>query len=261
VRGLSNAILAGLLALSFSPPASADSKKDEAQRHFEAGLGLVETEDYDAATAEFEASVQLFPTKMGLFNLANCYKALHRYGEALDVIDRLKQEFAGKLGDLDAEVAGLERNVSAIVGRLEIDVNQDGAAISVDGTDVATSPLAKPLVLAPGDHSVTVRLTGYASQQRTIRITTGKQQAERFDLAPGPAGAVASTPAAPSGTTAPPAMPPRTSIACCASSAYGMLAMRWRGESTSVPTLSCSQSPVAVSTVSGSTPVLGSKVE
>ena len=64
--------------------AAADDKA-EARRHFENGLALSDeqTKDYQGALVEFEASVKLFPTKAGLFNLAQCYRRLSRYGEAI----------------------------------------------------------------------------------------------------------------------------------------------------------------------------------
>jgi tetratricopeptide (TPR) repeat protein len=169
IGATAGAVVAALAIAAMATPAKA-SVKNESKLHFDAGLSLVDNEDYAAAAVEFETSVRLYPTKMGLYNLANCYKALRRYGAALDAIERLESEFKGKLGNLTREVKALKETVEGIVGRLDVRVDKDGAAVLVDGADAGVSPLAKPLVLAPGDHIVFVRLEGFESAPQTVRI-------------------------------------------------------------------------------------------
>jgi tetratricopeptide (TPR) repeat protein len=167
--------------------------KDEARQHFEAGRALVANEDYAAAAAEFELSVRIYPTKSGLFNLANCYKALNRYGDSLDTLLRLEREFAGNLDYLEAEVATMKSTIEGMVGRLEVRVDRDGAVIRVDGREVGVSPLDRPLVLAPGDRVVEARYPGCVDASRTVRIVARELQEvalvleERRESGPEPA--------------------------------------------------------------------------
>jgi len=178
--------------------------KAEAKQHFDAGNALVDNEDYAAATAEFELSVRIYPTKMGLFNLANCYKALTRYGDALEALSRLERDFAGKLGGLAGEVKTLKSTIEGMVGRLDVKADREGAAILIDGAEVGTSPLAGPLVVAPGDRVVEARLPGFRAASQTVRVaareTTEVALALEEEAAPPPAPAIASPP-----TEAPPA--------------------------------------------------------
>jgi tetratricopeptide (TPR) repeat protein len=71
--------------------------KEEAKQLFDAGLKLMYLDDFAGASANFERSVALYPTQNSLFNLANCYKALQRYGDAIAAIERVRKDFAGKL--------------------------------------------------------------------------------------------------------------------------------------------------------------------
>jgi hypothetical protein len=175
--------MVGLSVLLAAAGAQADENKQEAKRHLEAGLTLAEAEDFAAAAVEFESSVTLFPTKMGLFNLANCYKALHRYSEALDVIVRLRNAFAGKLEEaMVREVAEFERSVSALVGRLEVKVEPAGAAVLVDGKKAGVSPLSEPLLLGPGDHEIGVELKGYRPETRKVRVTSRGRETVMIEL-------------------------------------------------------------------------------
>ncbi|MBW2277998.1 MAG: hypothetical protein JRF63_10925, partial [Deltaproteobacteria bacterium] len=64
--------------------AADDGAIAEAKTHFQTGVALLKAENYTGAAVEFEASVALYPTANVIFNLANCYQALHRYADALD---------------------------------------------------------------------------------------------------------------------------------------------------------------------------------
>ncbi|MCK9463084.1 MAG: PEGA domain-containing protein [Proteobacteria bacterium] len=211
------------LALSIvAATASAGSAKAEAEQHFKAGNALVENEDYAAAIAEFELSVRLYPTKMGLFNLANAYKAQNRYGDALEALSRLERDFAGKLGGLAVEVQTLKSTIEGMVGRLDVKVDRDGATIVVDGAQVGTSPLAGPLVVAPGDRAVEARLAGFVTASQTVRIAARGRTEVAFALeeeaapppaiapvpAEGPPAAAETAPAAPASAEAAPAPQP-----------------------------------------------------
>ena len=65
--------------------------KEEAKQLFDAGLKLMHLDDFSGASANFERSVALYPTQNSLFNLANCYKALQRYGGTSPRRDRTPQ--------------------------------------------------------------------------------------------------------------------------------------------------------------------------
>jgi len=166
-------VVAALLSVGVllaSPVIEADDRA-EAKRHFEAGVALINAENFSAAAVAFENALRLYPTRMVLFNLANCYWALQRYGEALDTIVRLEREFGDKLGrELEEEVRVFRDRVENLVGRLVVTVEPAGATISVDGRRVGVSPLAEALVLGPGDYEVEVSLTGYATLRRAVRV-------------------------------------------------------------------------------------------
>ena len=180
VRGMSVALV--VAASLIGATALAEPTREDAKQHFDAGNALVENEDYAAAASEFELSVRLYPTKMGLFNLANCYKALNKYGDSLIALARLEREFAGKLGDLAGEVTSLKNTIEGMVGRLEVMVDRDGASILVDDVLTGVCPLGEPLILAPGDHVIEARLSGYVDASRTVRIASREKLEVSFVL-------------------------------------------------------------------------------
>lgn len=157
--------------------------KQQAQKHFQAGTELMKVEDFKGALAEFEQSVALYPTKNGLFNLGNCLKALHRYGEALETFERLEREFGKKLdAEMRDALARHLEDIRAVIAELEIRVDRAGATVRLDGAEVGESPLAEPLIVGPGEHRLEVSLGGYETVEREVTIVSGDRRVETFKL-------------------------------------------------------------------------------
>ena len=172
-----------LLAAQLAQAGEAEDKA-RAKQHFETGLTLFKNENYAAAAGEFERSVDTYPTKNGLFNLANTYRALHRYGEALEVFDRLSRDFGDRLDDemranMDKQIAELD----ALIAWLTIEVEPDGATVVVDERKQGTSPLEEPLVLGAGEHVVEVSLEGYQTSRERVALSPGEKASVSVTLA------------------------------------------------------------------------------
>jgi tetratricopeptide (TPR) repeat protein len=163
------------------PATGQEGDKAEAQKHFQAGLTLFKAEKYDAAALELEASVKLFPTKGGLFNLANVYKVLSRYDEALAAIARIEREYAGTLdADMQGAVAKMKAEIEGMVAKLDLRVEPAGATVLVDGREVGKSPIAKPLSTDPGTHVVRAEMPGHKAAELKVQVLSG--QVERVAL-------------------------------------------------------------------------------
>ncbi len=157
--------------------------KDEAKRLFDAGLNLMKMEDFPAATVNFERSVSLFPTQNSLFNLANCYRATRRYGEALDTLARLQRDFGKKLKpEIQAAATRHESEIRALVARLTVRVTPVDALVTVDTKDIGTGAERGPLVLSPGEHALEASLPGYRTVQRTLQLVSGTEEVETITL-------------------------------------------------------------------------------
>ena len=176
--GMRKVTIAVLLAAALTTAGTVGAdEKTEAKQYFDAGVALLKVEDYRGAASSFEASLATYPTKTAQFNLANCYKALQRYDEALAALFRLRSDFAGKLSaEMAAEAAAIENEIRLIVGTLYVEVDRHGATVLVGGQEVGSSPLSKPVVLSPGDYEVTARLQGVEYGVGRVRMLPGKTQ-------------------------------------------------------------------------------------
>ena len=157
--------------------------REEAKQLFDAGLKLMHLDDFAGASANFERSVALYPTQNSLFNLANCYKALQRYGDALVVIERLKRDFAGKLKpEIKEAVEREQQDIQSLVARLTLRTVPADATIKIDGKDVGQGPTLGPLLLGPGEHEIEAARPGHRSERRTVKLVSGKDRSEKFVL-------------------------------------------------------------------------------
>jgi hypothetical protein len=157
--------------------------KEEAKQLFDAGLKLMHLDDFAGASANFERSVALYPTQNSLFNLANCYKALQRYGDAIVVIERLRKDFAGKLKpEIKDAVERQQQEINSLVARLIIQTVPAEATVSIDGKDVGTGPTLGPLLLGPGEHEIEAARLGHRSQRRSVKLVSGAARTEKFVL-------------------------------------------------------------------------------
>ncbi|MCU0665470.1 MAG: tetratricopeptide repeat protein [Myxococcota bacterium] len=144
------------------------------EKHFKAGVSLLKSEDYEGAATALEASIEEYPTKSGLFNLANAYKLLKRYNDALSALERLNRDFGNQLDkELKRTAHGLAQEIRDLVGKLTVTVAPAGAEVFVNGKPVGTAPLAKPLLLAPGHYEITARLNGFDFQADKLRLLSG----------------------------------------------------------------------------------------
>ena len=162
---------------------AAAGDKEEAKQLFDAGLKLMHLDDFAGASADFERSVALYPTQNSLFNLANCYKALQRYGEAIAAIERLRREFSGKLKpEIKDAVERQQQEINSLVARLTLQTVPADATIRIDGKDMGTGPTLGPLLLGPGEHEIEAVRSGHRSQRRSVKLVSGAGRTEKFVL-------------------------------------------------------------------------------
>lgn len=160
---------------SSTPEAEAtDTAKDEAKAHFERGLALFDASLWDAALAEFLASIKLYTTRAAVKNAALCLRKLFRFAEALDMFERL----SAMPGISDADRALADRSIEELndlVGALEIDVDQPSAALTIDGQARGTSPFAGPIRVSVGSRLVRVVREGFEAFEARVEVA-GRQR-------------------------------------------------------------------------------------
>jgi len=157
----------------------------EANRHFQLGVELYDEGKFEEALVEFERAYEIAPHPLVLYNMAGTHRELSHYDEAIQYYERFLAEGEGQVG---ADV--LERGKSELaalrarVGTIAVNVDREGAAVLVDGKKAGDTPLARPLVLAPGRHTITVGMPGGRVETRIVTLASGDQA--KVDVTLGP---------------------------------------------------------------------------
>ncbi|WP_437934281.1 PEGA domain-containing protein [Sorangium sp. So ce341] len=171
-------LLARGVALAQPAPAAgerAEDRKSEAEARFYKGRKLYAERAFSAALAEFQASRALYPGESATIGAAVCLKRLHRFDEALDLFEAALRDFADTMESTTR--AAIRREVvdlRGLVGTLEIEGAEPGAAISVDGRSRGEFPLLAPLRVAAGSHGVRVYKEGFEPFEARVEVAGGQ---------------------------------------------------------------------------------------
>jgi len=150
------------VAAGDEPAVAAKDPKAEARDHFDKGKKLSTEEAWPAALAEYLASRELYATWGNTLGAASALRKLARFDEALDMFEILLRDFAAAV-PADVRVAAQREVVElrGLVGTIEIEQAELGAAITVDARSRGEYPSPSPLRVGAGTHIVRVSKEGF----------------------------------------------------------------------------------------------------
>jgi hypothetical protein len=152
----------------------------KAAAHFERGYELIQRADYSAAAVEFRRAYDSDPEPSVLFNLGQAHAAA---GETIAAYDALAAFLEGSGPDIEPTrrraAEQLMRVADERIGRLWIEVEQDGADIEVDGQFVGKAPLGEFRRFLVGLHAVVARSA--ENQTSVVNVTVrGRRESQIF---------------------------------------------------------------------------------
>ncbi len=180
-------VVAGLIALAIAlppvvaradePAPAAQDPKADARTHFDKGKRLSTDGAWPAALAEFLASRELYATWGNTLGAASALRKLARFDEALDMFEILLRDFAAAV-PADVRVAAQREVIELrdLVGTIEIEQAEIGAAITVDARSRGEYPAPSPLRVGAGTHLVRVSKEGFEPFEARVDVA-GKQTA------------------------------------------------------------------------------------
>ncbi len=148
---------------------------NEAVEHFQNGVKLYQDKNYKGALAEFEAAYQLKPGASSLQNIALCLKALFRYAEAADTLEKLLAKHGSEIDEQErAQVESAIHELSSLVGSINVKVSPPNARVTIDGRTIDAKALEKGVRLDVGEHTVAASAPGYATVSHVVRVAGGQ---------------------------------------------------------------------------------------
>jgi hypothetical protein len=135
---------------------------------------LFDNGDFTAAFAKYRLAYEQSHDPRLLYDMALCERNLRAYARMQSLLQQYEDEAGGNLSSSDrSAVDAALAAIRNIVGSVTVRVNEEGATVFVDGTPMGTTPLAAPLVLDLGKHTIVVKKPGFEPNENTIEISGG----------------------------------------------------------------------------------------
>jgi len=145
-----------------------------ARERFKEGVTFFDQKQYDKARVAFLQAYALKKHPAVLLNLAQSeLRCNHEADAARHFSAFLRESTTASEAERQAAEAGLNATKS-VVALLDVNVDEVGAEIYLDGSLEGVSPLPGPLYVNPGMHSVEARKGGKTSQQQ-VNTSAGRQ--------------------------------------------------------------------------------------
>jgi hypothetical protein len=158
-------------AVRASETAGDAESKAAAHVHFDKGLAASNEQRFGEAEGEFEKAYQLWPDFRVLYNIGKVRVALGRAAEAVDAFEAYLAKGGDQIpDDRRQEVRDAIAVALARVAAVTIHVSPDGAELRVDGRLVGVAPLAGPLRVTEGKHTVEALLPSRPVELREIDV-------------------------------------------------------------------------------------------
>jgi hypothetical protein len=147
----------------------------EARQHFDRGLALFQTNDFNGALAEFQAAYDLSHRATVLYNIGVTHQNLHHYPEAARAIEQYLRE-ATITPERRAQVESGLNDIRNFIAHVRLTGLPDGAQVTIDGENAGTAPFANPIAVGTGRHTIAAHLDGYRDAQETVLIAGGQDR-------------------------------------------------------------------------------------
>ncbi|GAB4215095.1 MAG: hypothetical protein OHK0013_40340 [Sandaracinaceae bacterium] len=166
-------ILAVVLVALVTASASAQEDREAARAEFDQGRRSFEAGAFREALEHFQEAYRLAPHPNVRVNIANCYDQLDRPVEALFHFEHFLSEADRPPPAQRREVESAIARLRERVGTIALQVTPDGAQITIDGTETRRAPVAEPVRVTAGPHTVEIQLDGYVTERQTVVVQGG----------------------------------------------------------------------------------------
>ena len=212
-------IILGALA---APQATRAGEKEEARKHYDRAIELVDDGQLEGAIVEFQRSYDLTHHFAVLYNIGQVFVSMAKPVEAMDAYERYLMDGGKKIPA--ARRAEVEQEITrqkARIATLEIHGLPEGAVVRLDGKDIGKAPITAPVRVGVGTHAIAASAEGYDPADTEVTVAGEDQRVVELALAkhvveappPPPMVPVVEPPPPPVAPVAPPAVAPAASAA------------------------------------------------
>jgi len=174
-------IVLGALA---APQAARAGAKEEARKHYDRAIELVDDGQLEGAIVEFQRSYDLTHHFAVLYNIGQVFVSLAKPVEAVDAYERYLAEGGKKIpaarrAEVEQEIARQQARIAT----LWIRGLPEGAAVRVDGKEIGKAPIAAPVRVGVGTHTIAAWAEGYDPAETGVTVAGEDQKVVDLVLA------------------------------------------------------------------------------
>jgi len=174
--------LLALSAIILTAPQSARAgAKEEARKHYDRAIELVDDGQLAEAIVEFQRSYDLTKHFSVLYNIGQVYVSLAKPVEAIAAYEGYlvgggKNIPAARRAEVEKEVARQKARIATLV----FHILPDGATVRVDGNEIGKSPITQLLSVGIGEHVVSATADGH--QPSEVKVTVAGEDRRTIEL-------------------------------------------------------------------------------
>jgi hypothetical protein len=163
---------------------SADQKA-AAKQHLDAGNALYLDHKYAEALEEYTQATAAWDHPAIRFNMVRCLIFLKRPLDASDELKRaLKYDAAPYDETIYSEALAYQELLAAEIGQVEINCDQSGVRLTIDGQPLLACPGKEQRPVLPGRHQIVGRKDGFMPRTIDLVVLGGKHESETVMLEP-----------------------------------------------------------------------------
>ena len=164
----------GVLA---APQAARAGVKEEARKHYDRAVELVDDGQLEGAIVEFQRSYDLTHYFAVLYNIGQVFVSLARPVEAVDAYERYladggKKVPAARRSEVEQEIARQKARIATV----EVRGLPAGATVRLDGNEIGRSPMPGPVRVGVGKHTIAASADGYDPAETAVTVAGEDQK-------------------------------------------------------------------------------------
>jgi hypothetical protein len=160
-------------------------QKATAQQHLDAGNTSFLEHKYAEALEEYKQALAAWDHPAIRFNMVRCLIFLERPVDASDNLKLAMQYGAAPLNEtIYNEARGYEKLLQGQIGELEINCDQSGVQLTMDGKPLMACPGTETRRVLPGPHQIVGKKDGYVPRTVEVVVLGGKHHHESLALDP-----------------------------------------------------------------------------
>jgi len=146
----------------------------EAKKLFERAIKLYKEKAYREALALFVRAYELAPRASLAKNIAQCYRDLLDFASAYDAYNDYLDKYGATLPPSEvATIKTVIAELAQLTGAIKIQVSEPGATVTIDGREIGTTPIAKPIRVKLERHRIAISKAGYEPITKDVEMAAG----------------------------------------------------------------------------------------